>query len=1122
MSEKRDIPPHLRDQREGSSERSVARASRGVGTAAAIRRCVYIVSDCVEVMFKLAVFVVIVAVVAMSAHSVSVPDRYLQQIEARVNTQIREAGGVQRIAVREASFGLLGEGYQPTIVLDDVQVFDKGNLELLRLPEIHSTFSLTGLLQGQAAVRSLDIKGAALSLERDRNGQLLLNLGTIRSSGEFGGLADMMRLIDELFAQPVLAELEYVRANDMVVTLDDLRTGREFKVEDGQFELRNADRAIQADLEMSLAAIQGAPATLHFTADKRKGSGGAQLSARFSSLSTRDLAAQVDVLNVLKVLDAPTSGHLTAAIDVDGELIDLRGTLDIGKGMLSPEGATPLAIDGARAQLSYELATERLSIEEISLSAPEGRFRGEGHVDLRNFEAMVPQTLLGQLRLSDIYLAPWDVFESPVIFESGAIDLRYRPLDQSVEIGQLVLSQGDTKVVAKGRVGVDAQGWRAALDAKITEIGAQDLLAMWPQGTKERTRDWLRTNILVGNLTDVSAAVRLAQTEKPRQAVTFNFVDSTVRYMRTLPPIQQGLGYGAITGNQFVLNLHSGVVTAPDGHEMDVGGSVIEIANMALKPSTLEVGLNVKGDVRGALSLLDEKPFEFLKKSGQGTDFATGRADLHATLRVPLIKQLKTADIGYDVSGVLLNVRSETLIKDRVLEAPELAVRVDGSDLSIGGRGTLDGINMDATWSRKIGKESGGAGSRVDGWVALSPRSLTTFGVALPSGMVRGSGRADVEILLPEGAAPQLTLNTDLRGIELEIAALGWAKSAATRGSLESVVRLGERPKVEVLQIEAAGLSTDVRIDMTPGGQFERAVFKPLRIAGRFNSEVQVISRGAGRQAQIVVNGGQLDIRKFGFSEGGGSSGGGAGPPIRLALDKLILSDGIALENLTADFRSNNGLRGLFKASVNGQAPVSGRLVPTSRGSAIEVTAEDGGAVMRGSGIFRNARGGAMKLQLQPTGNPGEFDGRVTVKNTRVVDAPSLASLLSALSVIGLLEQLDGEGIPFKDVEADFVLGKSGVTVKSSSAVGASMGITMEGVFDTNTRRLNMQGVISPIYAVNGLFGALFAPRKGEGLFGFTYTLKGSADGPQVGVNPLSMLTPGIFREIFRQQPPKL
>jgi hypothetical protein len=55
---------------------------------------------------------------------------------------------------------------------------------------------------------------------------------------------------------------------------------------------------------------------------------------------------------------------------------------------------------------------------------------------------------------------------------------------------------------------------------------------------------------------------------------------------------------------------------------------------------------------------------------------------------------------------------------------------------------------------------------------------------------------------------------------------------------------------------------------------------------------------------------------------------------------------------------------------------------------------------------------------------------------------------------------------------------------------------------------------------VNGLVGGLFSPRR-EGLFGFTYRLTGTPEDSSVSVNPLSVLTPGIFREIFRRPPPE-
>jgi hypothetical protein len=34
--------------------------------------------------------------------------------------------------------------------------------------------------------------------------------------------------------------------------------------------------------------------------------------------------------------------------------------------------------------------------------------------------------------------------------------------------------------------------------------------------------------------------------------------------------------------------------------------------------------------------------------------------------------------------------------------------------------------------------------------------------------------------------------------------------------------------------------------------------------------------------------------------------------------------------------------------------------------------------------------------------------------------------------------------------------------------------------------------------------------------------MTGAAEDPRVSVNPLSILTPGMFRDIFRSEPPKL
>ena len=87
-----------------------------------------------------------------------------------------------------------------------------------------------------------------------------------------------------------------------------------------------------------------------------------------------------------------------------------------------------------------------------------------------------------------------------------------------------------------------------------------------------------------------------------------------------------------------------------------------------------------------------------------------------------------------------------------------------------------------------------------------------------------------------------------------------------------------------------------------------------------------------------------------------------------------------------------------------------------------------------------------------------------------------------------------------------------------SSAVGPSLGLSLDGVYSQAAGVVDFQGVVSPFYLLNGI-GAIFT-RPGEGLIGFNFNLRGPVDNPQVLVNPLSALTPGMFREIFRRPPP--
>ncbi len=204
----------------------------------------------------------------------------------------------------------------------------------------------------------------------------------------------------------------------------------------------------------------------------------------------------------------------------------------------------------------------------------------------------------------------------------------------------------------------------------------------------------------------------------------------------------------------------------------------------------------------------------------------------------------------------------------------------------------------------------------------------------------------------------------------------------------------------------------------------------------------------------------------------------------------------------------------------SGGARISGTMAPASGGTAIKLTSSNAGGIMQGAGIFKTAVGGKLELILAPVAGSNAYEGEVAITDVSVRNAPNIAKLLSAVSVIGLLEQMEGQGIKFSKVDGRFRMDDNTITIYRAAAVGASLGLSLDGYYYRKNGTADMQGVLSPLYLLNSV-GRLFSPRDGEGLIGFNFTLKGAMADPDGGVNPLSILTPGLFREIFRREPPK-
>lgn len=1052
----------------------------------------------------------------LSGRAIVAPSWITEQIEARADAAL---GGAGRIEL-ESLVAVMGEGGVPRIVLRGLTFRNAVGAEIARVPEVRARFSLEALLGGELALTRLTIVGAELTLRRDRFGRFDLAFGaeanTLRGTGT---LPEALAAVDRVFGQPGLKGLETVSGEALRLTFQDALTGRLWRAENGSLTLRQETDQRSLSLGFVLAGGAGeAPASVRVSLAALRGENVLELAADLSNVIAADLAEQLPALAWLTAVDAPLAANVRGRIDANGQLQSFDAALEAGAGAIRPAGAArPIPIEGGKAYLSFDPGAGRIEFTEVTASTPEARFRASGQALLGQVDPAsgLPGRMVIQLALSEIELNPVGELAEPARFETGAADLRLTVDPLRVELGQLTLASGDRRFRTSGEIRALAEGWAVSLDFSLNTIPHDRLFALWPLRVVPKTREWLVDNVTEGLLQDVKAALRLAPGTEPRLALGYEFRDGTVRFMPTLPPIVGGAGHAAIEGSRYTMVLSEGVVRSPNGEVIDATGSVFTVPDVAIKPAPAEIKLETSSSISAALSLLDEPPFEFLSKAGLGTDLAEGRARVSSVIRLPLADRVQLAEIDLKVNGRLTGVRSDTLVPGRVLSASDLTLAADKAGMTIAGPGRIGGAEFDATWWQPFGPDQEAA-SRIEGTVTLNRAFLDEFGIALPEGSLRGEGAGQFSLTLSREAPAEFTLVSDLNRLALSVPALGWSKGQAATGRLEVAGRLGSPAEIERVSLTAPGLAVEGRIELDGNGAFARAVFNRVRAGGWLDAPVELTGRGAGRPPSVSVAGGTIDLRQTDFGNGGAGGGG----PVSLALDRLIVTEGIEMRNFRANLTTQGGLNGRFTARLAGIAAVEGALAPTRQGTAVRLQSADAGAVLRASGLLDSARQGELDMTLVPLPGEGQYDGRLRISNLRLRGAPVLADLLAAVSVVGLLDQLNGQGIVFGEVTGEFTLDPRGITLQRGSAVGASLGVSMSGVYDLRTDWLDMRGTISPIYLLNAV-GQIFT-RRGEGLFGFNYRMRGPADAPRTTVNPLSILTPGMFREIFRAAPPRL
>lgn len=1042
------------------------------------------------------------------------PDWLRQRIEARIE---RDLNGLT------LEFGdlnlVVNRGWRPRIGMRDVTLRSADGMPIVQLADAEISMAMRPLLRGQVQPKRISLSGLYANLRREADG---IALSLSEGGSPLRQAANLPQLIeqwDSHFELPALSALTEVSTDGVTLRYEDARLGRVWTLDGGHVRFAREGQALTISSGFSVLSGRQDVGAVEASYKSDIGDAAAEFGFLVSDIASEDIAVQAPALGWLQVLRASISGSLRGGISSKGDLLPLSASLQIGQGVIQPSPETlPIPIHGAHSYFTFYPLEQRLRFEELKISSGWGSGVMEGDAELAGIRDGRLTDLVGQLRFTDLRLNPRGLYEAPQAFAGVTVDFRLQPDPFRFQLGEMLVEHEGRQIRLNGEIETGAEGWEYALDAQSDRLDLAQVKSLWPAGAAEKPRQWVLANIYQAQAQDVNFALRGKGRAKPFYALDANFTGAEVKFQKHMPRVRDGAGHFSLYNTRMVVVASAGTVLADEGGEVQVAGTSFIIPDTSVRDGTPGIARVVaKGSVTAGLSLLNRPPLSVMDKANLPVDLASGQVKLTGTLSLPLKPKVLPEEILYHYRGIVSAVQSATLVPNHEVAAQTLALSGDQDQVALSGAGLLSGIPVTATWSQAVGAGA----SRVTGEIDITQQALDTLQIGLPRGTLAGEGSGSFQLDLVPDSPPQLQFSSDLVGVDLRIPQISWRKAPAKAGKLDMEVTLSSPVKIDTLNLSAPGLQARGSVTTKADGGLDQARLSDVRVGNWLRGAVTFIGLSNGL-AEIRVTSGTLDLPRAPFTSESGSSSGSSSQsgPITMRLDRLRVTETIALTGFQGRFSTQGGLNGQFTGNLNGATALSGVVVPQAGGVATRIRSEDAGGVFRAAGVLRHGRGGSFDMTLLPADIPGEYDGEIKISNTRIQEAPSMAALLNAISVIGLLDELSGGGILFTGMEAKFRLGSTHLVLHESSAVGPSMGLSMEGVYDLNSGALNMRGVISPIYIINAI-GRVVA-RKGEGLFGFAFRLRGTADDPKVSVNPLSALAPGMLREVFRGKAPRV
>lgn len=865
-----------------------------------------------------------------------------------------------------------------------------------------------------------------------------------------------------------------------------------------------------------------------------------KLNVELAEFVPSTLAKAVPRLSLLNTLDMRVAGKGSINLKDSGDVAEAKLDLAFGRGNINlPDVAQPLAIERGSVGLAFDGKSRELTVLPSTLNWGQSQLTIVGSAkqsgDVKSGDTQWDYALSSR----EGVLAAEDLGVAPIKVDALLTKGRLIPKTGRIEIEQALLRAGGGQISAQGEITSGVYGSNTRIEGKISDLKLDLVKTLWPRAFAAGARQWVGTklsgDVRTGTI-QILSGDHLAGAAEPgtSQRMTYALEAANLKANVLAGTAAMTASRALIRGENSSLE-----ITIPDA-ELPAGPKGgVQIKNVRFTAVDLgtimpmgDLTFRAMSPLASALDLARKVPDGPMTGVELPVETLDGKIDGQFGVKLPLIETVQKQDVKVVGKVKVSDIKAKP--KTGAVELQGGTVNVDVTEAAAAAKGELilNGVVAKVDWQQALDAPEGTPPSPLKITARLDNSDRTQLGLDL-NAMVQGDVPVEVTVeRLPTGDNG-IHLKADLTDSELIIEEVAWTKPAGRACTLDlDVGKMRPDGRVELQNLKIVG--DDVAIEgqaiLDPDNEmrdfsfprFSLGLVSRLELTGKLNPKDKIW--------HMKAKGSTYDGKAFFDSLFNMGNSAAKVKPLRPANGADVEAEiGTVLgyqESVLKNFKMKMSTRKEKVVALDATGELDGgktfKAVISSANNDRKLIAEsnDAGRMFKIVGFYPNAQSGNMRMEVDLDGSgPAEKTGTLAVENFQVLGEPVFNELASS----GQGQQrIQREVIDFDRMRVPFSVGHGQFVMNTAYLRGPVMGMTLTGKIDYKMGRVNIGGTYIPLQGINAaicdlpIFGQIVAGANCEGILGITFALQGSNKSPEVIVNPLSLVAPGIFRDIFQ------